>query len=85
MGVNRQENCPMSRKTLAVVVLTNAAATVVAAYSLAAGWPAALAAGLFSALLVRVALALTLGPEPAAARNDRRRGRFRGRGAGRSH
>ena len=76
----------MSRKTLAVVVLTNGAATAVAAYSLASGWPAALAAGVFSALLVRVALALSVGPQPAAGRrNDPRRGRFRGQGAGQPH
>jgi len=75
----------MSRKTLAAVVLTNGAATAVAAYSLASGWPAALAAGIFSALLVRVAVALTLGPQGAAARNDPRGGRFRGHGAGLPH
>jgi hypothetical protein len=85
MEVNRQEKNRMSRKTLAAVVATNGAATAVAAYALAAGWTAALAAGVFSALLVRIALALSLGPQPAAARNDPRGGRFRGQGAGRPH
>jgi hypothetical protein len=75
----------MSRKTLAAVVLTNGAATAVAVESLGSSWPAALAAGVFSALLVRVALALSVGPRPAAARNDPRCGRFRARGAGPSH
>jgi hypothetical protein len=85
MEVSRQGKYRMSRKTLAAVVATNAAATAVAAYSLGSGWPAALAAGIFSALLVRLALALTLEPQPAARRNDPRRRRFRANGAGLHH
>jgi len=65
----------MSRKTLAAVVLTNAGATAVAAYSLAHNWPAALAAGAFSAILVRVALAISISRKPVLARrSDPRRG-----------
>jgi hypothetical protein len=74
----------MSRKTLAAVVLTNGAATAVAGYSLAHSWPAALAAGAFSAILVRLALALSLAPKPLPARrNDPRRERLGAGGAGR--
>jgi len=71
----------MSRKTLAAVVLTNAGATTVAAYALAHSWPAALAAGAFSAILVRLALAISVAPQAVLARrNDPATGRL---GAGR--
>jgi hypothetical protein len=74
----------MSRKTLAAVVLTNGAATAVAVGAATHGWPVALAAGAFSAILARVALAVSLAPAATPGRrNDRPRGRFGRRGAGR--
>jgi hypothetical protein len=74
----------MPRKTLAAVVLTNGGATTAAAYALAHNWPAAFAAGAFSAILVRVALAISIAPQPVPARrNDPQPNGFAGRGAGR--
>lgn len=60
----------MSRKAIGVVALTNAAATTVAVHSLTHAWPAALAAGALSAILVRIALALSVGPRLAPARRN---------------
>jgi hypothetical protein len=60
----------MPRKTLAAVVLTNAAATTVAAYALAHSWPAALAAGAFAAILVRIGMALSVAPQPLPVRRN---------------
>lgn len=77
---NRQEEFRMSRKTLAAVVLTNGAATAAATFALVHSWSQALAAGAFSAILARVALALASAPKPAVVRrNDPQCERFAGR------
>ena len=62
----------MTAKALAATAMTTAAATAVAVYPATQDGRIALAAGLFSALLARIALAV-VAPAPVRARGNPRR------------